>query len=353
MIRNDINDVMKRTKSFYEANKPGALIQVKQIKSIQKPRMKKLNNWNFPEDLYKYLDTSIERFLEYWDKRLEVDDDMIPAISPWFGIAEHTAFIGGDVEFSEQTSWHHQLIHNWDDMQKLELREDNQWLHMVIDGINYLKKQSKGRYAVKLRGAEAAMDIANVLRGNDLFTDFYLYPDKLHELLRFCNEAAEFTISHQIKAAGYFNEGIITGFDIWLPGHSMGHLSEDASTLCSSEIYKNFGLHYTQELVNKYDHVFMHTHALGKHNIPLIASIDKIDFIEISNDPNCDRAIDIYKELIDSLRDKTVIVDITLDEIKRNLDFLKKHKTIIWYSADTIADAKSAVEFVRCNLTQN
>lgn len=355
MIRNNINDVMERTRLLYNSNKPGAIIQVTQIKSLQntsekKLNEKKLNDWNFPKDLYEYLDVTIENFLEYWAKRLEVDDDLIPAISPSFGIAEHTAFIGGEVEFSEQTSWHHQLIKNWDDVNKLELREDNEWLRMVIDGIAYLKKQSKGRYAVKLRGAEGAMDIANVIRGNEIFTDFYLYPDELHNLLEFCNKAAEFTISRQIKAAGYFEEGIITGFNIWLPGHSMGHLSEDASTMCSKETYKDFGLKYTKELVENYDHAFMHTHALGKHNIPLIASIDKIDFIEISNDPNCQRAIEIYKELIEYLNNKIVIVSLTLDEIKSNLDFLKKHKTIIWYSADNIEDAKEAVKLVRENL---
>jgi hypothetical protein len=79
-------------------------------------------------------------------------------------------------------------------------------------------------------------------------------------------------------------------------------------------------------LVNAYDHAFMHTHALGKHNIPVIAEMDKVDVIEISSDPNTPRAIEIYRELGECLEDKIVVVQLTHDEIIRQPGFSEGEK---------------------------
>ncbi len=269
---------------------------------------------------------------------------------PWFGIAEHSAFVGGEVTFTSETSYHHPIIHQWRDMESLELREDNPWLRMVLAGQAYLMDKSEGRYYVKLRGADGPMDIANALRGNELFVDFYECPDKVHELMDFCTKAVQWTLDRQKNVVGKLEGGVITGFDIWLPGNSVGQLSEDASTMCSPEMYREFGLPYTQRLADLYDHVFIHTHALGKHNIPVIAEIHKVDVIEISSDPNTPRAIEIYKELAEYFEDKIVVVQLTYEEILKNLDFLKSRKTIIWYSARDIDDAQRAIELVRREL---
>lgn len=353
MIKTEhISEIIGRTMAFYQSTSRGkALIQVKNIRSIRSSGSKAMNEWNFPEDLYGYLDDRIERFTAYLERRKDVRDDLIPAMYPWFGIAEHSAFVGGEVMFTKETSYHQPVIHQWEDLEKLELREDNPWLRMVLDGLAYLKDKSEGRYFVKLRGADGPMDIANALRGNELFADFYEYPDEVHKLMDFCTKAVQWTLDRQKKIVGELEGGVITGFDIWLPGNSIGQLSEDASTMCSQEIYREFGFPYTKRLVDQYDHAFIHTHALGKHNIPVIAEIDKFSVIEISSDPNTPRAIEIYKELSECLEDKTVVVELTYDEIVENLDFLKDRKTIIWYSAEDIDDAQRAVELVRRELS--
>jgi len=346
-----ISEIIGRTKAFYQSKSNGkALIQVKNIQSIQDQKLKPMNEWNFPDDLYDYLDDKIEKFVTYLERRKDVWDDLIPAIYPWFGIAEHSAFIGGEVIFTRETSYHRPVIHQWDDIEKLELREDNLWLRMVLDGLAYLRDRSNGRYFVKLRGADGPMDVANALRGNELFTDFYDYPDEVHKLMDFCTKAVQWTLDRQKKIVGELEGGVITGFDIWLPGNSIGQLSEDASTMCSPEIYRKFGLPYTKRLVNLYDHAFVHTHALGKHNIPVIAEIDKFAVIEISSDPNTPRAIEVYKELSECLKGKIIVVQLTYDEIIDNLDFLKDRKTIIWYTAEDIDDARRTIELVRREL---
>ncbi len=200
---------------------------------------------------------------------------------------------------------------------------------------------------IKLRGADGPMDIANALRGNELFTDFYDHPDEVHQLMNFCTKAAKWTLEKQKEVAGMVEGGIISGFDVWLPGNSIGHISEDASALCSPSVYQEFGKSYTIELCKNYDQVFIHTHALGKHNIGEIASIPHMDYIEISSAPNCPRAIEIYAELKENLQDKTIILDLTREELENNLELLREGKTIIWYKAESLQDARETVEWVR------
>ena len=351
IIRQDLEDVLQRTQRFNRSNKKGiALIQVREIQSLQRPRCKPLNHWNFPTEMEAYLDAEAERALGYWEKRKDLKDDLFPSLAPWFGIAEHSAFVGGNVDFSEDTSWHHPIIKDWSDLDKLELREDNTWLNMVTGGLRYLREKWGDRFMIKLRGADGPMDIANAIRGNDLFTDFFEYPDEVHQLMDFCTEAVKWTLDRQKEAAGTVGDGVISGFDVWLPGNSAGHLSEDASALCSPAIYQEFGKPYTTKLCANFDHTFVHTHALGKHSIEAIASIPHMDYIEISSDPNCLRAVEIYAGLKDKLEGKTIILDLTREEMKNNLALLKESKTIIWYKAENLQDAEETVAWVRKEL---
>lgn len=345
MLRDDMQDVMGRVKKFMASDR-GVLILVKNIEEIQEPHAP-LHSYGLPGNMTGYLDDCIRRFVDFWKKRDHIRDDLIPAMAPWYGIAEHTAFLGGNVQISGNTSWHHQIIHTWDDRKKVSLDENNIWLRLVIDGMSYLREQACGRYLVKLRGGESPMDIVNVLRGNDMFYDFYEYPEEIRELLGFAAQAALYTLTKQAAVADDAFGGVITGFDVWLPGNGTGHLSEDASTMISREHFQEYGVPFTEIVTGEFDHVFMHTHSVGLHNIPLIARIKNIDIIEISNDPNAVRAIEAYKALSEDLKGKTVAVQPTLEEIRENKDFLSDRKTILFYHARTLREAEEAIHLVR------
>jgi hypothetical protein len=345
MIKNNIEKTNERLLKFANAEK-GALIQIKSIEEFSQ-KGRRLDSFGLPEKMKEYLDYRIGRFMDYWENRKDIDDDMVPATSPWYGIAEHTAFIGGEAEFGDETSWHHPFIIDWEDRKKAEIDENNTWLRLVLDGLEYIREKADGRFAVKMRGGEGAMDIANIARGNEMFYDFYEHPEELHELLDFCAEAARFTLAKQMEIAGKYMDGVITGFDIWLPGNSTGHLSEDASVMISPEQFREFALPHTNKITAGFDHVFMHTHSVGSHNIPEIAKIDNVDHIEISNDPNTKRSIELYRELEDDLKGKVITISAGIDEIRDNMDFLAEKKTIIWVDAKTPAEAREAVAVAR------
>lgn len=190
-----------------------------------------------------------------------------------------------------------------------------------------------------LRGLDAPMDLANAIRGNDLFTDFYDEEENVRKLLEFCTKAGRWTTEHQFEAVGQAEGGTITGLGIWIPGHGIGHLSEDTSSMCSMEMYREFGEPYTRKLLMDYDSALFHMHAMGRHILPAIAAMDKVKVIEISCDPNQPAPIEVYKEYADVLENKTVFIKMTRQQIEDNLNFLAARKTIIEYQAYTKEDA--------------
>lgn len=347
MFRNDTVALTQKTKALFDGQK-GALIQFRRIRGLDKRTMPPLNSFHFPEDMTRYLDLRAELEIEYWEQRKDVADDLFPSIAPWYGIAEHTAFLGGEVEFSTSTSYNHVILPDWNDLDKLKLDESNPWLRMVVDGVAYYKKNYSDCFLPKLRGADGPSDISNIVRGNDLFYDVYDEPELVMKLNDFSADAARFTLELQKKAAGMYEGGYLTGFDIWMPGDCIGQISEDASCMLSPEIYRDIFLPGLRRCAKGYDNVMLHTHSLGKRIIPCFASVEDITAIEISNDPNCDRAMSVWREYRSELHDKVVILNVnTLDELEANRDLLEDSRCIVWYYAENLEDARRTLAWMR------
>lgn len=97
--------VADKTRAFYETNTAGcALLKVKEIATQPQPALC-LTDYNFPKDMRRYLDDRAARLLHAMALRDGLADDTLPALAPWYGIAEHSAFLGGKVTFGEDTSW--------------------------------------------------------------------------------------------------------------------------------------------------------------------------------------------------------------------------------------------------------
>jgi len=348
-LRPDIDEVMDRVIRFHDSGRTGdALVQV----NLKQPGygVKGLDEWQFPHEMEVFLDENIKALQHTWRGRVGIDDDMVPAMIPRYGIAEHSAFVAGEVDFSATTSWPHPVLDDYGALDRLELREDNTWLRMVIDGLAYLREKGEGRFAVKLRGAMAPMDLANALRGNAMYMDIYEHPEELHRLLSFCVEAAEWFVSHQREAIGEFYGGMIIGPGFWAPANSIGHLSEDASVLCSPDTYLEFGKPYTEQLVAPYDEANMHLHTAGRHAFEGVAAIDKLCTFELAPDPNQPRGIEVYEEHFELFGKRPMRLFVTFEEIKENIAFLKQTKTMLTCSADSVEEAQTIVGLVRQEL---
>ena len=80
--------------------------------------------------------------------------------------------------------------------------------------------------------------------------------------------------------------------------------------------------------------------------IPLFAGLDQIKLMEISSDPNAERAVEIFRKYHDELKDKVVIIEPTYEELCDMGDILSSSKTIVWYEAKDEDDVKRALAAV-------
>ena len=126
----------------------------------------------------------------------------------------------------------------------------------------------------------------------------------------------------------------------------IGHISEDFSTMISREVYEEHFLPALQYCVKDCDSSMLHVHSLGERMIPVFAGIDNIKIMELSSDPNCARAVEVYRKYREELKNKTIIIAPTYEELANMGDLFETNKTIIWYYAEDEADAQRALKAV-------
>ena len=68
--------------------------------------------------------------------------------------------------------------------------------------------------------------------------------------------------------------------------------------------------------------------------------------MELSSDPNCARAVEVYRKHKDVLANKVVVIAPTYEELVGMDDLLREMKTVIWYYAKDEEDAKRALAAV-------
>lgn len=350
-MRINYEDVLKRHRAFSSDEvESGLLLSIYSIDELMS-KTKPIEEWDLPKEHIQYTDSRIDALLDYVMKRQSVKDDFLPSIAPWFGIAEHSAFVGGKVTYGGDTSYHHHPLTDWSLMDDLTYDEDNENFAMLMSSLRHVKKRSETEgFIPRLRGVMAPMDMANAIRGNDLFMDLYDNAANVKKLCEFCLEAGKWTMKHQKEIVGQINGGTMTGFGIWVPGDSVGQVSEDASSLCSVDSYREFGRPYTERLLENYDGALVHIHTIGRHVLPEVAAMDKVKYIELSYDPAQPKPIDVYKEYGDVLKDQIVVLNATPEDIRDNCEFLQNRKTVVMMTCGTLAEAESIADFVKSEL---
>lgn len=340
MDKGKVKECIAKTQAFYETQTTGcALLKVKEI-ATQPSVPVPLTDYCFPEDMYRYLDARAERYIVRMEQRAELIDDTIPAEGPWYGIAEHTAFLGGQVDYERDTSWHHAMLEEPGELEKLAMDEENPVFKMVNGGIAYMREKYGEYFLPMVRGASGALEMANTLRGNEFFYDFYEEPEGLKALLDYCAGALVWNYERQMRAAGDVYGGVVTGFGEWLPGRGLGHVSEDTTTMISVELFEEFGYPRTKWVYEQFDEVFLHMHALSERCLASAASLPNIRLMELSSDPNTDRAVEVWKRNREHLSNVIPVLRLTREEILSNMDMLKGQKTVVWYDASSMADAQ-------------
>jgi hypothetical protein len=355
-----INELARKYARFFDDGKPGQILAT--ICPYTFPidyaafgcADRALDSWDFEKDMPEFIKWSVRRhraFMSYTDG---LDNDYVPAINANFGYGSHSAyFTGADVVMGKETSWTHAWLDDWDKLAALRRNPDTQWFQRIMEAYDHLIRLNEGDYMISAFGNAGPGDMANAIRGNDLFTDLYDYPGEVHALMDKCTDAfiwLEEAIHSKIDAVnGSIVRGEVTA-NVWFPGHTP-YLSEDFNDLLPSALFEEFGAAHTQRIIDHFGGAYIHHHAKGAHNHHILARMRGLSMLEQSWDPNCSPPIERLESILDEHNQNgdclPLMVRCRASDVYRRIDAIKRGRVVLMLNVDSLDEARDVMRFIR------
>ncbi|HEY5159228.1 MAG TPA: hypothetical protein VII93_14800 [Anaerolineales bacterium] len=344
--RPDIEQVIDRYQRFYASQEPGAIL----IHVFVDPDGKvpyDLRNYSFPElnENRRFIETYIANRECFLRGRLGVMDDYVPDIFIHHGIGIHSAYVAGGIEFSEDTSWSRPIIKTWDDLDRLTLSEDNVWFQVLRQTAELYAEHLRGKVGIATFYHYSPLDMANALRGNQLFLDFYDSPDQVKWLLDFCVKAVIWLETQLWPIVGDLAGGAPL-WGSWLPGHAL-MMSEDIADLCKASDYPAWAEPWTQRVIDHFEGALIHNHSLGLHIQGKIAHLANLRVLQISEDPNRPRPFDHLEELLQAANGVPLQTYCRPEEVEQAVKLGQSSRMILQTSVPDVTAANEIVRYVR------
>ena len=343
---------LERYKAFYNDPKPGQLLITIPPYTFEAPprngggAYKTLKDWHPFEDAEAMAESSVAFERYFAEYTADVGSDYIPNICPSYGIGLCSAFLSNaEVIPGIDTTWIHPVMEDIFDESHLQFDPNNPWIDFMCRYMKRARELWDGDFCIGAYSAMAPSDLANALRGNDLFYDLYDEPEGVHRLLDICVDATAKAYDVLRPYTLAMDGGYIAG-GMWMPGEGM-FLSEDGADLCSPDTYREFYMPATQKLVDRIGGAYIHHHAKGWAIHSLISQVENVDFLEFSWDPKCPRPVDHLDQLLEGSLHTPLQIRCTLDDLRRYLPQMKQGRVSVMVNVDTKEEAKEAVRLVR------
>ncbi len=281
-----------------------------------------LTKYNYETDLEKYAQDLCILLKKSYELRKDIDDNMVPIISPMLGIGDYSAFVTGDITFQPDTSWSTPSLKKVDDWKKLPPLGTAKWYKKFLEIEEYLLQISADSGIPFMRGFFSPLDLAGTLRGEGIYLDFYDSPDELHELLDYCAEAtimfAEdiYTLAEKYlgntKYGMFYSKGVI-------------NMSEDIACMISGDLYREFAAPHTQKVIDYFGVGHLHTHSRSMYLVKEVCSLKNVASLWLPTDPNAPRPIEHIEDLVNDANGVVLAIDCeNFQEIVDNIEKLKK-----------------------------
>lgn len=346
--KENTDDVFNRMNKLYDAayNRKGgnALFRVLLQSDIDVYTKIQIDKYNYENEVERYTNDLCTAYNESFEARKAVLDDAIPTLAVNLGIGDYSAFVTGDIFFSKDTSWSRPSLKNIKDYKKLEPLGTAQWYKRFLQICESIITNSKGSGIPFTRGFFSPLDLAESLRGQDIYTDFYDDPDGVHELLNFCADA---TIKFAEDIYSIAREHIGNEkFSMWFMDGAI-NMSEDIACMISADTYTEFAAPHTQRVINHFGRGFMHTHSRAMYLVREICRLDNVVNLWLATDPNQPRPIENLEKLIQDADGVCMAIDcLSMEEIEKNIGTALKGNVSFCLPVKSIEDGiKSTKEF--------
>ncbi len=351
-FQNSLCSKAEKFKAFFEDKSPGQILVL--ISPYTFPidyaghgfEERPLSFWDFERDIDSFMEDRIAKLRFFSEYTKDLDNDYIPSISGGLGIGVDSAYLSGaEVIFGEETSWVHPVINDWEDMKNLRMDESNQWFQLLKHMTKVSVEMCDGDYFTGTFPHLSPTDMANALRGNQIFYDYYDYPEKVHELMQISSEAILWLERELRKITQPIMGGTVTA-NMWFPGEAP-FFSEDVADLCSPDIYKEFGFKHTQNVIDAIGGAYIHHHAKGLHVHKEIAKLSGLKTLEISWDPNCPRPIDRMAEVYGDSNGVPLMTRCTAADVYDRIEEMKKGRLILMLNIKSLEEGREVMKFIR------
>lgn len=347
LLAEHIDRAVKRWTTFYRKTTPGHFLVNVRV-SAEAPAIPPLYGFDLDHELTKWLDYKLDAARPGWRAKDGLDDDSIPSICPQFGIAEHSAWLGMDVRLQERTCLPIPAIKNPDDLSFLRLSERNRWFRYMKRGYEYLRSRRDGTFVTSVRGAMTPMDLANAVRGNELFVDFLYQPDFCHRLMGFLGDAMHWYYTHLWSWADDVAGGRVFAFGSgWMPARTIGMLSNDTAMLCAPEIYSEFGYPYETRLYSRYEKALYHVHNEKLHFVSQVAKLPQLAMLEVTTDPKTVASIEDLNRVLGCTGSVPLMLGATSAQTRHHIDEIRNRNVYLNVSCADRRDAEDIIAFVR------
>jgi hypothetical protein len=308
------------------------------------PRPSRGTSWSRPGE---WLDAALAAARPAWAAAAGLDDDSLPAICPHFGIAEHSAWLGLSVRLQEDTCLPIPAVRSPEDLDKLTLNTGNRWFGYMRDGYRHLRGRQDGSFLLSVRGTMAPMDMANAVRGDELFVDVLAEPEFAHRLMARMVQALRWYYPQLVSWADQVAGGQVFAFGGWLGPGCIGHLSNDAAMLCGPAVYDQFGLPYERQQVAGYRQVLYHVHNEKLHFIPKLVALPNLALLEVTHDPKTPHPIEDLPRILAATGSANLRIAAASDQVRAHLGELAGRNFFLEARCRDRRDAEDLIALVR------
>lgn len=280
----------------------------------------------------------------------KMGDDYCPEVHIDWGVGMTAALTtGGDVIFEESTTYTTgPIVKNWDNIDDLEFPLSNKWIDCAFEFWRGVESDYADGISVTPNVFRSPLDLANDIRGDEIFVDLYYNPECVERLLDICTDSlikldklfrSEFRILREAPSG------------VWgcaLPSPGMMFVNGDPVDLIPPEDCYRFDKPYNERLINYAGSLYFHHHSIGVSRACSVSYIKGLSVQEILQDPNGPNLLDcIDDDMIDASLRVPIELGVNLcqapnfDEL---LERLRQGRFIIHVNVETLDECRSLLE---------
>lgn len=304
-----------------------------------------LEQIDFDRDPLLVPKTICDRVEQAFAARAGYPDDWIPFAAPRYGTGIVGGMLLGALEFGSDTSWTHPIGATLDESIDFPWGTENRWIDLVVSGLNYMSKRLRGKCYVFFEGRHAPLEWAAAVRGSPLYLDLAVEPEKVHRLLRRCDEALTWLYGIMDSRVELHEHGALA-HSLWMQ-RCVAFLSDDSAGLISPAAYAEFGAPYTDAMFARYGGGFLHVHTQAYHQMANLSAMKHLTMYNWRQDPNTARPSDILAQLLPGAQKKIVMIGLTPEEIRRDAHLLSQGRFLIYTRCGTEREQREIIDFVK------